>query len=124
MAPTHTIPSLSGTFGIHTWLTHRPKMPKEPSSPSRSNTQKERQRINERIDIKMNQGQRTTMCIVHKGFRGFRAASSASILFGNLIGLKPAIPYDTIHSTLCGILKKRAHAQTARLVFAATKAKP
>ena len=42
----------------------------------------------------------TTMCIVHKGFRGFRAASPASILGGILIGLKPAIPYDTIHSTL------------------------
>jgi hypothetical protein len=40
------------------------------------------------------------MCIVHKGFRGFRAASPASILGGNLIGLNPAIPYDTIHSTL------------------------
>jgi hypothetical protein len=42
----------------------------------------------------------TTMCIVHKGFRGFRAISPASILGGNLIGLKPAIPYDTIHLTL------------------------
>lgn len=37
------------------------------------------------------------MCIVHKGFRGFRAVSPASNLGGNLIGLKPAIPYDTIH---------------------------
>ena len=44
-----------------------------------------------------------TMCIVHKGFIGFRAASPASILGGNLIGLKPAIPYDTIYSTLCVI---------------------
>ena len=43
------------------------------------------------------------MCIVHKGFRGFRAVSPASILGGNLIGLKPAIPYDTIHSTLGAI---------------------
>lgn len=41
-----------------------------------------------------------TMCIVHKGFRGFRAVSPASILGGNLIALKPEIPYDTIHSTL------------------------
>ncbi len=41
------------------------------------------------------------MCIVHKGFSGFRAVSPASILGGNLKGLKPAIPYDTIHSTLC-----------------------
>jgi hypothetical protein len=40
------------------------------------------------------------MCIVHKGFRGFRAVSPASNLGGNLIGLKPAIPYDTIHSPL------------------------
>lgn len=46
------------------------------------------------------------MCIIHKGFRGFRAVSPASILGGNLIGLKPAIPYEIIHSTLCGILKK------------------
>jgi len=43
------------------------------------------------------------MCIVHKGFRGFQAVSPASILGGNLLGLKPEIPYDTIHSTLCVI---------------------
>jgi hypothetical protein len=43
------------------------------------------------------------MCIVHKGFRGFRAVSPASILAGNLISLKPAIPYDTIHSPLGAI---------------------
>jgi len=48
------------------------------------------------------------MCIVHKGFRGFRAVSPASVLGGNMIGLKPAIPYDTIHSTLAGI-KKNEH---------------
>jgi len=41
-----------------------------------------------------------TMCIVHKGFRGFRAVSPASILDSNLIGLNSAIPYDTIHSPL------------------------
>ncbi|BDD01450.1 hypothetical protein PEPS_37300 (plasmid) [Persicobacter psychrovividus] len=40
------------------------------------------------------------MCIVDKGFRGFRAESTALISGGNLIGLKPAIPYDTIHRTL------------------------
>ena len=40
------------------------------------------------------------MCIVHKGFRGFRTASPASTLGSNLIGLKPEIPYDTIHRTL------------------------
>ncbi|RKD90185.1 hypothetical protein BC643_0521 [Mangrovibacterium diazotrophicum] len=43
------------------------------------------------------------MCIVHKGFRGFRAVSPASILDGNLIGLKPAIPYVTIHEPLAKI---------------------
>ncbi|MDD2636216.1 MAG: hypothetical protein PHW82_12060 [Bacteroidales bacterium] len=32
----HTIPSLSGTFGIPASSAHNPKMPKEPSSPSRS----------------------------------------------------------------------------------------
>ena len=47
-----------------------------------------------------NKYDRTTMCIVHKGFSGFQAVSPVSILGGNLIGLKPAIPYDTIHSTL------------------------
>jgi hypothetical protein len=46
------------------------------------------------------------MCIVHKGFRGFRAVSPASILGGKLIGLKSAIPYDTIHSTLAAMTKK------------------
>jgi hypothetical protein len=35
--PTHTIPSLSGTFGIPTKLTLNPKIPKEPSSPSHAN---------------------------------------------------------------------------------------
>ena len=40
------------------------------------------------------------MCIIHKGFRGIRAVLPASILDGNLIGLKPAIPYEIIHSTL------------------------
>jgi hypothetical protein len=59
MIPTHTIPSLSGTFGIPSRLTINPKMPKEPSSPSRSYAQRERQCINERIDDEMNQGQRT-----------------------------------------------------------------
>ena len=40
------------------------------------------------------------MCIVHKGFRGFRAVSPALILGANLIGLKPAIPYEIIHQPL------------------------
>ena len=44
---------------------------------------------------------RTTICIIHKGFRGFRAASPASNLGGNLIGLKSAIPYEIIHAKRC-----------------------
>lgn len=43
------------------------------------------------------------MCIIHKGFRGFRTVSLASIFGGNLIRLKHAIPYKIIHSTLCNI---------------------
>jgi len=38
----------------------------------------------------------TTMCIVHKGFRGFRAVSPASVLGGNWTGMYPAIPNDFI----------------------------
>ncbi len=41
-----------------------------------------------------------TMCIIHKGFRDFRAVSIASALGGNLISLKPVIPYEIIHSPL------------------------
>ena len=48
----------------------------------------------------MNQQLQPTMCIIHKGFRGVRAFSAASILGGILIGLKPAIPYEIIHVTL------------------------
>ncbi|PVX50113.1 hypothetical protein C7377_1763 [Balneicella halophila] len=51
-------------------------------------------------ETEMIKHENTTMCIVHKGFRGFRAVSPAFIFSGNLIGLKPAIPYDTIHSTM------------------------
>lgn len=45
------------------------------------------------------------MCIIHKGLRGFRALSPASILGGNLTGLKPEIPYEIIHSPLVAIQK-------------------
>ncbi len=38
-----------------------------------------------------------TMCIIHKGFKGFRALSPVSILGGKLIDKKPAIPYEIIH---------------------------
>ncbi len=60
MIQNNTIPSLSGTFGIPTRLALNPKMPKEPSSPSHSNAQIEQQCINEQIDNRIEQGQRTT----------------------------------------------------------------
>jgi hypothetical protein len=47
------------------------------------------------------------MCIIHKGFRGFRALSPASVLGGNLIPLESEIPYEIIHSTLATNLMKR-----------------
>ncbi len=46
------------------------------------------------------------MCIIHKGFRGKRVLSPASILVGNLKGLNSAIPYEIIHSTLAVILNE------------------
>ncbi len=67
MMPAHTIPSLSGTFGIPARLAHNPKIPKEPSSPSRSNAQRERRYLIEQIDDEMNQGQRTTRNIRKPG---------------------------------------------------------
>jgi hypothetical protein len=43
------------------------------------------------------------MCIIHKGFRGFRAMSPASILGGSLLSIKSAIPYEIIHKPLAVI---------------------
>jgi hypothetical protein len=72
MIPTQTIPSLSGTFGIPARLALNPKMPKEPSSPSRSNARIERQSIkNETNRLKNNNGQRTTRGIKHWGLSGY-----------------------------------------------------
>lgn len=65
MIPIHTLPSLSGTFGIPARLALNPKMPKEPSSPSRSNA-----RIEKQIHGEMNQGQRTTANISKLGEGG------------------------------------------------------
>ena len=64
MNPTHTIPSLSGTFGIPAKLALNPKMPKEPSSPSRPNTETERCN-NLIINALMNKGQLVTRYIKH-----------------------------------------------------------
>lgn len=54
---------------------------------------------------KLKKPEQVTMCIIHKGFRGLQAASTASVLGAKLIGLKPAIPYEIIHLTLESILK-------------------
>jgi len=77
-----TIPSLSGTFGIPTRLAltntiennytvSNPEMPKEPSSPSRSNalTEKHFDKIVTNR-LRNNNGQRTTRGIKHWGLRG------------------------------------------------------
>jgi len=57
---THSIPSLSGTFGIPARLALNPKIPKEPSSPSRSDTRIERQCVeNVTNSLENNNGQRT-----------------------------------------------------------------
>ncbi len=37
------------------------------------------------------------MCIIHKGFRDFRALSHVLNLACNLIGLKSEIPYEIIY---------------------------
>lgn len=68
--PTHTIPSLSGTFGIPARLAHNPKMPKEPSSPSLANARTEwcnKYGDDERI----NKGQLVTRGIKHWGLSGY-----------------------------------------------------
>jgi len=60
MIPAHTIPPLSGTFGIPARLALNPKMPKEPSSPSHANARIEGQYIKNEIDrLGNNNGQRT-----------------------------------------------------------------
>ncbi len=60
-------PSLSGTFGIPAWLALKLKMPKEPSSPSRSIARIEQQCFDRQIDDKIEQGQRTTRNIRKPG---------------------------------------------------------
>lgn len=55
------------------------------------------QRTDRRLIIKHED---TTMCIVHKDFRGFLSVSPASFFGGKLTGLKSALPYDAIHLPL------------------------
>lgn len=49
--PTHTISSLSGTFGIPARLALNPKMPKELSSLSRCDTRTDRQYIHNETNV-------------------------------------------------------------------------
>ena len=84
---THTIPSLSGTFGIPARLALNPKMPKEPSSPSRSDTRIERQRINNEANRQINnKGQRTTSYIKHLAVSGLSSVSARIKSTCNLTG--------------------------------------
>ena len=79
---THTIPSLSGTFGIPARLALNPKIPKEPSSPSRSNARTEKHCAKIETDIlRNNKGQRTTRDIKHWGLSGY-ASILPRIKFG------------------------------------------
>ena len=79
---THTIPSLSGTFGIRTRLSLNPKMPKEPSSPSHANALTEIHCAKTETDkLRNNKGQRTTRGIKHWGLSGY-ASFLPRIKFG------------------------------------------
>ena len=99
--PTHTIPSLSGTFGIPARLAHNPKMPKEPSSPSRSNTETER--CNKMIiNTLMNKGQLVTSCIVHLADSANIKGVTPNKRCSGLTGLCFESPNDTIHVTVSG----------------------
>jgi len=83
---THTVPTLSGTFGIPAGLALNPKMPKEPSSPSRSNARTERQCVkNETNRLENNNGQRTTRGIKHWGLSGCASSISRIKVYCTLI---------------------------------------
>ena len=87
IAQMHTIPSLSGTFGIPAGLSLNPKMPKEPSSPSRSNARIERQCvINEINRLENNNGQRTTRGIVNCRCSRYSSGTARIKSSCNLIG--------------------------------------
>jgi len=85
--PTHTIPSLSGTFGIPARLAINPKMPKDPSCPSRTDTRIERQCINNEANRQRNnKGQRTTSYIKHLAVSGLSSISARIKSTCNLTG--------------------------------------
>jgi hypothetical protein len=108
MIPTQTIPSLSGTFGIPTMLTLNPKMPKEPSSPSRSDTRIERQCIkNETNRLEINNSQPLTRGIKHWGLSGYANGISRIKVSCTLIEKCSVLPNDFIPPTVSGKQNKR-----------------
>ena len=98
---TLTIPSLSGTFSIRTRLALSPKMPKEPSSPSRSKSRTERQCINEQINNIIEQGQRTTAGIVHRLWRATGDRNVSRELLSFIAKTVRYNAYDTIPAKRC-----------------------
>ena len=99
--PPLSIPSLSGTFGIPARLALSPKMPKEPSSPSRSNTRTERQCVkNETNRLENNNGQRTTRGIKHWGLSSYASCISRIKVRCTLIVKCSVIPNDFIPPTV------------------------
>jgi hypothetical protein len=98
ISQTHTIPSLSDTFGIPTRFALKPKMPKEPSSPSHSTTRTERQCVKIETDrLRNNNGQRTTSCIVHLADSANFKGVTFNKLCNGLTGSCFESPNDTIH---------------------------
>jgi len=89
--PTLTIPSLSGTFGIPSRLAHNPKMPKEPSSQSRSNTRTERCSKYGGND-RLNKGQLVTRYIKHLADSADFKVSTINQYRNGLIGNRFEMP--------------------------------
>ena len=102
--PILTIPALSGTFGIPAGLALNPKMPKEPSSPSRSDTRIERQCLKHETNrLENNNGQRTTHNIKQLGFSGLRGIGSRINFFQRWIQTRSENPTVSYCQTLCNI---------------------
>ncbi|WP_352421491.1 hypothetical protein [Proteiniphilum sp.] len=98
--PAHTIPSLSGTFGIPARLALNPKMPKEPSSPSRSNVMIER-RNNMIINALKNKGQLVTRYIKHLAESAKFKGGTFNKLCNGLIGNRFEMPNVSYTNPLC-----------------------
>ncbi len=110
MIPPLSIPSLSGTFGILARLALSPKMPKEPESPSRSNTRTERQCVkNETNRLENNNGQRTTRGIKHWGLSGYANGISRIKVSCTLIEKCSVLPNDFIPPTVSCNIRKLPH---------------